>query len=133
MRRRVLRRGRWLHGAEPLVAERERRGLVADVEALLEGLPDALFTALTQREWEADVVWAAADSADAAATAVCIEEEREEEEDTADKPEGPAAAGAHASFVDPARASLLLSDHLHPCSTWSPSMKHQISLCPSSG
>ena len=92
----LLRRGRWLHGAEPLVAERERRGVFADVETLLEGLPAALFEAVTQREWEADVVWAAADSADAAATAVRVEEEEEEPEGKAavDKPEGLVAAGA---------------------------------------
>lgn len=92
----LLRRGRWLHGAEPLVAERERRGLAADVETLLEGLPAVLFEAVTQREWEADVVWAAADSAEAAATAVRLEEGEEEGEEEAavDKPEGPSRAGA---------------------------------------
>ena len=46
---------------EPLLGERERKGL-ADPDSVLDALPYALFEALTQREWEREVVWAAEDA-----------------------------------------------------------------------
>ncbi len=87
-----MRRARRLQGSEPLLGERERRG-ARDVDSALAALPPALFAAVTQRDWERDVLWAAESSGDAATTALGVEEEDEEEQ--AAEPAEVQSAGGH--------------------------------------